>query len=151
MPDTRATAEIPEQNERQVVMKTVRTPFSALLAVLLTIQPVSAWSECGHHIIAILAFDQLKPEERQQVLNLLGKHPRYSDDLSGLRVYSSQLDYDHWIIGQAGYWPDVARNQPEFNRPNWHYQLGSSLTIGEIVRVPETPGALPPDAHGRVR
>ena len=37
----------------------------------------------------------------------------------------------------------MARSQPAFNRPTWHYQLGSSLTIGQNVNVPETPGPLP--------
>lgn len=46
-------------------------------------------------------------------------------------------------IGRAGYWPDVARDQPAFNRPNWHYQLGSTLTIGDNVKVHATSGALP--------
>lgn len=43
---------------------------------------------------------------------------------------------------RAGYWPDVSRGQPKYDRPTWHYQVGSTLTIGEPVasNVPATPG-----------
>lgn len=125
-------------------MMTLRRVVGVVLAVLLTIQPCFAWSECGHHIIAILAFGQLKPTEQERVIELLQKHPRYNEDFQ--TPQNPITEPNHWTIGRAAYWPDVARKQPLYNRPNWHCQVGSSLTIGDVVKVPETPGALPENA-----
>jgi hypothetical protein len=95
---------------------------------MLTVQPAFAWSDGGHHIIAVLAFDLMKPAGQKRVIELLSKHPRFAEDFKpGPKI----ADLNHWTIGRAGYWPDVARDQPAFNRPNWHYQLGSTLTIGD--------------------
>lgn len=121
------------------------------LAAVMTIQPVAAWSECGHHIIAILGYDLLQPAQQRRVLQLLNAHPRFETDFKPKRDGLSESALAVWHIGRAGYWPDVARSQPEFNRPNWHYQLGSSLTIGRDVTVPETPGALPDGADLRTK
>jgi hypothetical protein len=48
----------------------------------------------------------------------------------------------------VGYWPDVARSQPKYNRPTWHYELGPTLVIGDKaeLNVPNAPGPLPIDA-----
>ena len=101
----------------------------------------------GINIIAVLAFDLMKPAQQKRVLELLKHHPRFAEDFNEPDKAKKTETLDHFIIGNAGYWPDIARSQPKYNRPNWHYQLGSSLTIGNNVKVPETPGALPPGAN----
>jgi len=116
-------------------VKTRKSIAAVILAILLTVQPVAAWSACGHHIIAVLPFDLMNPSEQQRVIELLQKHPRYVDDFEPLRSDKNHIDFAHWTLGRAGYWPEVARDQPLFNRPNWHYQLGSTLTIGAAVNV----------------
>ena len=121
-------------------MRRLRSLLVSVLALILTIQPAFAWSEGGHNIIAVLAFDLMKPAQKQRVIELLSKHPRFAEDFKpGPKI----ADLNHWTIGRAGYWPDVARDQPSFNRPNWHYQLGATLTIGDNVKVHATPGPLP--------
>ena len=121
-------------------MRKLRSILVSVLVVMLTVQPAFAWSNGGHHIIAVLAFDLMKPAGQKRVIELLSKHPRFAEDFKpGPKI----ADLNHWTIGRAGYWPDVARDQPAFNRPNWHYQLGSTLTIGDNVKVHATPGALP--------
>lgn len=127
-------------------MLNVRRILVCILAFLITAQPALAWSECGHNIIAILAYDLMKPAQQKQLQELLKQHPRFNEDFAAPENVKTSEQLAHWYIGRAGYWPDVARSQPEFNRPTWHYQLGSSLTIGDAVTVPETPGALPEDA-----
>jgi hypothetical protein len=124
-------------------MRRLRSLLVSVLALILTIQPAFAWSEGGHNIIAVLAFDLMKPAQQQRVIELLGKHPRFAEDF---KPGPKTVDLKHWIIGRAGYWPDVARDQPAFNRPNWHYQLGATLTIGDSVKVHSTPGPLPTGA-----
>ena len=127
-------------------MLKLRRVLCLFLAFLLTAQPCLAWSECGHHIIADLAFDLMKPAEQNRVLELLKHHPRFSEDFAEPDRAERTESLDHFTIGNAGYWPDIARSQPKYNRPNWHNQLGSSLTIGQNVNVPETPGPLPAGA-----
>ena len=117
-----------------------------LLATQLLMQPAFAWSEGGHHVIARLAFSRLGAGERQQVIGILKQHPRLAEDFVAPANLKSNDELHPWIIGRAGYWPDVARKQPLYHRSTWHYQLGSSLTIGDRVTVPATPGPLPEGA-----
>lgn len=106
-----------------------------------------AWWESGHHVIAVLAFELMDEPARQEALTILAAHPRFAEDFTppeGLDV----SEHDRWRIGTAGYWPDIARQLDEFNRPTWHYQLGATLTIGTSadLNVPDPPGPLPDDA-----
>jgi hypothetical protein len=125
-------------------MKQLRNLLCVILALIVTIRPAQAWSESGHHIIAVLAFDLMTPESQARVIQLLGQHPRFQEDLQPDRPKS--IDKEHWIIGRAAYWPEAARDQPKYNRPNWHYHLGASVILGEDVYVHETPGPLPTGA-----
>jgi hypothetical protein len=104
-----------------------------------------AWSESGHHLIALLAFDELTSSEQRELLGLLQAHPRYAADFTPPEKIRN---VDRFRVGTAGYWPDIARRQPKYNRPTWHYQLGATLTLGNPSRlqVPATPGPLPPAA-----
>lgn len=103
------------------------------------------WSESGHHLIARLAFDELSQVEQQELLTILAQHPRDAEDFTPSPKISNT---DRYRVGIAGYWPDIARRQPKFNRPTWHYQLGATLTLGEpsLMKVPADPGPLPPAA-----
>ena len=127
-------------------MLKLRSLLVALLAFMLTVQPAFAWSEGGHNLIAILAYDLIRPSEQKRLIELLEKHPRFMEDFQPKSKLSDATALAHWNIGRAGYWPDIARDQPAFNRPNWHYQLGATLTLGDNVKVHETPGPLPAGA-----
>lgn len=118
----------------------------AILLVVLAAQPCRAWSEAGHQIIALLAYDLLSRDEQQQLQALLKHHPRLAEDFVSKGEAGSPEARERWLIGRAGFWPDVARSQPGYNRPNWHYQLGSALTIGTVKDVPRNPGPVPGDA-----
>lgn len=118
---------------------------SALAAILVLAMnsPALAWSECGHHIIAEIAFDLLDEDRQEELLSILAEHPRYAEDFA---PPPKVKDVTRWRVGRAGYWPDVARGQPKYNRPTWHYQLGATLVVGSKVNVPDDPGPLPKDA-----
>jgi hypothetical protein len=120
-----------------------RHVLCVVLAFLVTLQTAFAWSASGHHIIAVLAFDQTTPRTQKLLLEILEHHPRIREDF---QPDKRPTHVAHKLIGQAAYWPDIARDQPEFNRRSWHYQLGASVIIGDAVNVPETPGPLPPGA-----
>ena len=109
-------------------------------------QSCFAWSEGGHHLIAELAYDLLTEDEAGELRSILSSHPRFVEDFTPPKNVEGDEEIDLWRIGRAGYWPDVARSQPTFNRPEWHYQLGSSLTIGDKVTVPESPFSIPDGA-----
>lgn len=54
-----------------------------VLAVFLCLIPSAlahAWSEGGHHLIAVIAFDRLSRVEQAKVLEILAAHPRYTED-----------------------------------------------------------------------
>lgn len=108
--------------------------------------PARAWSEQGHHLIAELAFLLLAPAEQQQLLRILESHPRYREDFQVPSSITTESQRRLWLVGRAGYWPDVARSQREYNRPNWHYQLASTLVIGNGLKLPRDPGPLPSTA-----
>ena len=116
------------------------------LLVCLVARPCFGWHEGGHHIIALLAYDLLNKKEQRQLLVLLRDHPRFAEDFVSTTKPGRSAGDDRWLIGRAGYWPDVARSQPEYNRPNWHYQLGATLTIGDPRNVPQNPGPASADA-----
>ncbi|BBO33632.1 S1/P1 nuclease [Lacipirellula parvula] len=129
-------------------MRSAARSFLALFVavfVLMATQRAGAWSESGHHLVALLAFDELTPEEQQKLLAILAAHPRYAEDFTPPEKIKNA---DRFRVGTAGYWPDIARKLPEYNRPSWHYQLGATLTLGEPseYQVPKTPGELPTDA-----
>lgn len=101
-----------------------------------------AWPESGHHIISLLAYDQLEAIEQTKLVELLEKHPRYAEDFSPPENIANKL---RWRIGVSGYWPDIARSQSKYNRQSWHYQLGANLILGDEskLNVPEKPWDLP--------
>ena len=119
-----------------------------LACLIVALSPLTSfgWSDSGHHLVALLAYDHLTPAEQNQLLDILAAHPRYREDFTPPLTIRSA---DRFRIGTAGYWPDIARDFPEHNRPTWHYQLGAALTMGDPTgyTVHATPGPCPPSAN----
>jgi hypothetical protein len=120
----------------------------AVLILCLCSSSASAWSEGGHNIIGCLAYQMLSDADKQIVVELLKAHPQYDLEFRAPAQVESSDDVRLWMAGRSGYWPDVARKYDEFNRPTWHYQLGSSLVLGNVssISVPSTPIDLPTEA-----
>lgn len=108
-------------------------------------QTCFAWFEGGHHLIAVMAYELLNVSEQQQIQEILTNHPRFKEDFVSPPSVVATEETKLWVIGRAGYWPDVARSLPDWTRPAWHYQLGSTLTIGN-VNPPSNPGPVPGNA-----
>lgn len=125
----------------------MRNLICTFLAFTIVLQPIPAlaWSEGGHHIIALMAFDLLSKDEQTKLLAVLEQHPRYKEDFEPPEKLPNDQEVTRWRVGRAGYWPDVARRQPKYHRSTWHYELGAALAIGN-VQPPSRPGPLPPDA-----
>ena len=114
-----------------------------LTAFLLLTSTAHAWSESGHNIIALMAYDLLDESEQEELVRILKNHPNYDKDF---QPPARTKDVARWSLGRAGYWPDVARSYKENNRPTWHYQLGVTIKLGD-VNVPGEPGPLPEYAN----
>lgn len=103
-----------------------------------------AWLESGHHVIAVLAFEDMADKDQAELLRILTQHPQYELYFTPTQELTDQAAIDRWRIGTAAYWPDIVRGT-DYDRPTWHYQLAANYVIGEVV-VPEPPGPLPPTA-----
>ena len=117
-----------------------------LLSVFAFCSVGNAFWEQGHHVIAVMAYEQLEPDEQAELIRILKHHPRFEQDFTIPESIKDDQEAIHrWWIGQAGYWPDLIRGNEKYDRPTWHYQLGATLVIGDID-VPDDPGPLPEDA-----
>src|SRR5262245_52615749 len=102
--------------KRRIISVTL-VATSLMLAV-----PAWAWSEAGHRIIAVIAFEQMKPETRISVLKILEKHPRFQDDFDlPDDLAPGKKNQQRWLFSQMAHWPDKMRDVPEFHRQKWHF------------------------------
>jgi hypothetical protein len=128
----------------------MRKSTAVILILLLIVHPGAcfAWSEGGHHLIAAIAFSLLTDQERSELLDVLKKHPRFAEDFVPPEKLANDEERTRWLVGRAGYWPDVARKQPKYHRSTWHYELGPTIVLGQAdtLEVPDRPGPLPLDA-----
>ena len=122
----------------------MRSIVAFLLASFIA-QPCWAWSEGGHHLISVMAYELLSEDEQQQIQTILAAHPRFAEDFVPPKNVDGPDETNLWRIGRAGYWPDVARKTKR-DRPNWHWQLGATLVLGENAEAPKNPGPIPDDA-----
>ena len=95
-----------------------------------------------------MAFSLLTEKEQAELISVVQTHPRYAEDFVPPEKLPNEAEKIRLLVGRSGYWPDVARRQPIYHRPTWHYELGASLVIGDSTKllVPDRPGALPRDA-----
>lgn len=98
--------------------------FSLLLAVWCT-SPAVAWNSLGHKVVAEIAWQQLSPEQRQSIVDTLRRHPQFDRDFVVIMdddaAKGDKATQDHWIFQHAATWPDIIRNDKEYDRPEWHY------------------------------
>lgn len=118
-----------------------RIGFLASIAVSST---VLAFSSSGHHVIGVVAYELLSPDDRASVIELLSHHPDFEQYFQPPKGMTDKGSIERWQMGVAGSWPDIIRGSDQ-DRPTWHYQLGACLVIGDVT-TPETPGPLPDDA-----
>jgi hypothetical protein len=129
----------------------MKTRIIAIICIIVVAFPLpaGAWSEGGHHLIAAVAFSLLSDKEKSELLEVLKEHPRFAEDFVSPEKLPNEEEETRWLVGRSGYWPDVARSQPQYNRSTWHYELGPSLIIGskDKLAVPDRPGVLPTEAN----
>lgn len=115
--------------------KTYSISLFACLA-LLFMHSAAAWDSVGHRLSTSLAAHYLSDDTKAELLRILQQHPRYKQDFTVQMPVSIALggenDRINWLLGQAAFWPDIARGLPEsernkYNRANWHYIDGAWL------------------------
>ena len=98
--------------------------------------PALAWDAVGHRVSAMVAVEFLEPGVRQRLVAILEDHPRFQEDfldeVPGFIDPSDPFDFERWLLGQAAFWPDIARGLPRgervrYHRGNWHYIDGAWL------------------------
>lgn len=97
----------------------------AIALVLLVASHAQAWNSLGHKVVAEIAWRQLDPPTRQNIVDILRRHPRFDTDFAAKMddnaLTGDKAIEDHWIFQHAATWPDVIRKKKEFDRPEWHY------------------------------
>lgn len=118
-----------------------RSAATLLLALLPSLAP--AWSPCGHHVIALIAYDLLDGPQQAALVQRMKQHPRFGEDFDPPASVNNRLRHQ---IGFLGNWADTVRSLPEYGRPKWHYHLGATLVVGDRDRceVPAERDPLPP-------
>ena len=109
--------------------------FPLLLAAMTAFGPPAlAWDSVGHRVSAAVAVEYFEPGVRERLVAILREHPRFSADFMGqvpdFIDTGNELEFDTWLLGQAAFWPDIARGLPRgersrYHRGNWHYIDGA--------------------------
>ena len=108
--------------------------FLLLVIFILPVPPAMAWDSVSHRLSAAVALDFLSADKRVLLLRILRQHPRFDEDFLAQVPEFIDADDDQqmtvWLLGQAAYWPDIARGLPaaeaeKYNRPAWHYIDGA--------------------------
>ncbi len=122
--------------KRTPLITTTLLKITLLCALSALSSLASAWDSTGHRLSANIALHYLDFETQNSLLKILKQHPRYQQD------FIDEMPQDlvgapperqlGWLLGQAAYWPDMARGLPEqvrtrYNRPSWHYIDGAWL------------------------
>lgn len=103
---------------------------ASVVGLLTFTERAAAWNGHGHKLTASLAFRQMDPEQRIEIIRILKKHPRFTADFKNPmpdEVVQLGEDAQHeWLFQQAAIWPDLTRDptpvaRNRFNRERWHF------------------------------
>lgn len=113
------------------------TRLRCFILVLLFTQPLqlaNAWDSVGHRLTAAITLHYLSDAKQAQLITILRQHPRFEQDfIADMPASISNGDDEQqaiWLLGQAAYWPDIARGlvdaeRQKYNRPTWHFNDGA--------------------------
>jgi hypothetical protein len=82
----------------------------SLAVVLTSTSQLLAWNDLGHMVVARIAWNELKPEERAKVIALLEKHPYYDEFLKSHRPLN--IPENDWVFLRAATWADWIKQGP---------------------------------------
>jgi len=115
----------------------------------------NAWWDCGHKIIASIAYRRLTPDQQKTLVDILRQHPRFEQDFRSKMPKDVPPELEgEWIVQQCSIWPDLTRDfkgadRDKYNHGPWHYQdlplfltdadraaMESRLTLNMVTTVP---------------
>ncbi len=100
-----------------------------LVFILIPLNTAMGWDEVGHKLTAYIAWQQMTPEVREKVFQIIMKAPEDSDLNTPYDAFNSRTPATKKLelFMYASIWPDVIRNRAfevrynKYNRSNWHY------------------------------
>ena len=113
------------------------------------VHPTVPWNDVGHHVVALVAWEDLTPAARRKIGELLARHPRYEQDLlAGLAEGADAAATARHAFAMASSWPDTVRSpghplHATADHPVWHYVDIPYVRDGQTV-----PPASPKDKPG---
>jgi len=136
--------------------------LAAWTATLLVAFPASAWNFAGHRIVAAIAYQNLTPQARARVDDLIRRHPDYTT------ILTKDAPTDPAARARAAFltastWPDIIRGDPRLyddtqndavptpllpgfpdmkKHTNWHYIDLPYSVDGTPGEKPKAPNAL---------
>ena len=115
-------------------MKHPKSISLGLICLFMCSTPAKAWHEAGHMVTALIAYEQLDPAVRGQLLNLLKHHPRFDEDFKAdLPAGLTADDEGRFYFCRAAVWPDLVRTKKDgsippdrkvktsYHRSHWHF------------------------------
>lgn len=112
--------------------------FGLSLALLVgAASTASAWNDKGHMVIARLAWQELKAEERAKVVEFLKSHPHYNEFLKEKKP--DNFAEDEWVFLRAATWADWVRSHhtKEYHVGERHYINYPLSSPGSTVKGPQ--------------
>ena len=111
--------------------------FLLLLLLLVSAanwQIIYGWNFTSHGIIAIIAYDLMDTESRNNVLELIKHHPRYQEDfidaMPDTSKFWTQTEREQWIFAQIARWSDIARGFKDEVRDKYHHSTWHYINLG---------------------
>jgi hypothetical protein len=112
--------------------------------------PANAWDDVGHQVVARVAWDNLTPNARKNVISALKKAPADSTLLDVLKPFAGQPKalQDRILFTLASNWADKVKRGgklSKYNHPEWHYvdqffsQLDPNVPGQPVPNMPPSP------------
>lgn len=143
-----------------MTLRRLSTLLTCLLLQLCLSSSALAWDATSHRLSVYVAWEALTPVERDSLIEILEKHPRFTEDFLDVMpanvMVGSEETKARWLLGQAGVWPDLTRGLDEeaqirYNRPDWHWIDGAWIR-GNAEQGNVYVGAEPfPSIHGEAQ
>src|SRR5262249_52084252 len=72
------------------------------------VSAAQAWTDRGHMLVAMVAYQEMRPDLRAKVNDILRHHPQY--DLLKEGEPTPGPEQDLWVFLRAATWPDMVRS-----------------------------------------
>jgi hypothetical protein len=80
-----------------------------------------AWGTAGHMVIAAEAYQQLSPESKAQVFDVLKAHPDFAKWAAAYHA-NAKFDLPAYVFMRSSSWPDeIRRTENPYDHPDWHF------------------------------